>query len=166
MFFQESEFVSKVEFADDHYYEHEEEYAANLFAGMLLMPEISFRRMYAKFKNESKGNETDTIIRLMSYYQVPYMSVLIRCLELDLITGSALSEQILDADRMEIKQRLADLWIDESIMDASNKDDFSHLEILVERVGREYIEDEYMNERTLTKVLHNMRELYLKIKGE
>ena len=67
---------------------------------------------------------------------------------------------------MEIKQRLADLWIDESIMDASNKDDFSHLEILVERVGREYIEDEYMNERTLTKVLHNMRELYLKIKGE
>ena len=51
-------------------------------------------------------------------------------------------------------------------MDASNKDDFSHLEILVERVGREYIEDEYMNERTLTKVLHNMRELYLKIKGE
>ena len=166
VFFQESEFVSKVEFADDHYYEHEEEYAANLFAGMLLMPEISFRRMYAKFKNESKGNETDTIIRLMSYYQVPYMSVLIRCLELDLITGSALSEQILDADRMEIKQRLADLWIDESIMDASNKDDFSHLEILVERVGREYIEDEYMNERTLTKFLHNMRELYLKIKGE
>ena len=122
--------------------------------------------MYAKFKDESKGNETDTIIRLMSYYQVPYMSVLIRCLELDLITGSALSEQILGADRTEIKQRLADLWIDESIMDASNKDDFSHLEILVERVGREYIEDEYMNERTLTKVLHNMRELYLKIKGE
>ena len=32
---------------------YEEEYAANLFAGMLLMPEISFRRMYLKFKEES-----------------------------------------------------------------------------------------------------------------
>ena len=65
VFFGESKFVSKVEFADDHYYEHEEEYAANLFAGMLLMPEVSFRRMYSKFKDESCGNEVDTIIRLM-----------------------------------------------------------------------------------------------------
>lgn len=166
VFFQESEFVSKVEFADDHYYEHEEEYAANLFAGMLLMPEISFRRMYSKFKDESDGNETDTIIRLMSYYQVPYMSVLIRCLELDLITGNTLWEQVLNVDRTWIKQRLAELWLDESIMDASNKDDFSHLEIMVERMGRKYIEEEYINERTLKKVLHNMRELYRKIKGE
>lgn len=166
VFFQENEFVSKVEFADDHYYEHEEEYAANLFAGMLLMPEISFRRMYSKFKGESKGDETDTIIRLMSYYQVPYMSVLIRCLELDLIIGNTLSEQILNVDRTWIKQRLSELWLDESIMDSSNKDDFSHLETMVESLGRKYIEEEYINECTLKKVLHNMRELYRKIKGE
>ena len=165
VFFQESEFVSKVEFADDHYYEHEEEYAANLFAGMLLMPEIGFRRMYSKFRDESSGNETDTLIRLMSYYQVPYMSVLIRCLELELITGNTLSQEIFNIDRTWIKQRLADLWLDESIMDASIKDDFAHLEIMVERLGREYIEDKYINERTLEKVLHNMRELYMKIKG-
>ena len=43
VFFGSEEFVSKVEFVDDHYYEHEGEYAANLFAGMLLMPEVSFR---------------------------------------------------------------------------------------------------------------------------
>ena len=30
VFFQKSEFISKVEFANEHYYEHEEEYAANL----------------------------------------------------------------------------------------------------------------------------------------
>lgn len=166
VFFQENEFVSKVEFADDHYYEHEEEYAANLFAGMLLMPEISFRRMYSKFKDESKDDKTDTIIRLMSYYQVPYMSVLIICLELELITGNTLSEQILNVDRIWIKQRLSELWLDESIMDSSNKDDFSHLETMVESLGRKYIEEEYINERTLKKVLHNMRELYRKIKGE
>ena len=75
VFWGENEFVSKVEFSDDHYYEHEEEYAANLFAGMLLMPEISFRRMYLKFKEESDSNEVDTIIRLMAYYEVPFMAV-------------------------------------------------------------------------------------------
>lgn len=166
VFFGEREFVSKVEFADDHYYEHEEEYAANLFAGMLLMPEISFRRMYSKFKDESCGNEADTIIQLMSYYQVPYMAVLIRCLELELIAGNALPEQLFNFDRVQIRQKLADLWLDESIMDASNRDDYSHIEIVVERLGRKYIGDEYINERTLKKVLHNMRELYTKIKGE
>lgn len=166
VFFGESEFVSKVEFSDDHYYEHEEEYAANLFAGMLLMPEASFRRMHSKFKDESYGNEVDTIIQLMSYYQVPYMAVLIRCLELELITGNVISEELFNVDRTQINQKLVDLWLDESIMDASNRDDYSHMETMVERVGREYIGDEYINERTLKKVLCNMRELYMKIKGE
>ncbi|MCC8024448.1 MAG: ImmA/IrrE family metallo-endopeptidase [Clostridium sp.] len=166
VFFGKSEFVSKVEFADDHYYEHEEEYAANLFAGMLLMPEVSFRRMYQKFKMESSGNEVETIIRLMSYYQVPYMAVLIRCLELELIAGNMASEQLLNVDRVQIRQRLADLWLDEKIMDAAGRDDYPHIEIIVERLGKEYIGDEYINERTLEKVLYNMRELYKKIKGE
>ncbi|MBR1478230.1 MAG: ImmA/IrrE family metallo-endopeptidase [Lachnospiraceae bacterium] len=84
VFYGSDEFVSKVEFADDHYYEHEEEYAANLFAGMLLMPEVSFRRMFSIFKEESDGDVSETIVRLMSYYQVPYMAVLIRSLELEL----------------------------------------------------------------------------------
>jgi Zn-dependent peptidase ImmA (M78 family) len=166
VFFGENEFVSKVEFADDHYYEHEEEYAANLFAGILLMPEVSFRRMYSKFKDESCGNKVDTIIRLMSYYQVPYMAVLIRCLELELITENMLPEQLFHFDRIQIKQKLAELWLDESIMDASNRDDYSRIENIVERLGKEYMEDEYINERTLKKVLQNMRELYTKIKGE
>lgn len=166
VFFGESEFVSKVEFADDHYYEHEGEYAANLFAGMLLMPEVSFRKMYSKFKEDSSGNEVDTIIRLMSYYQVPYMAVLIRCLELELISGNLISDELFNIDRNMIRQRLSDLWLDESIMDASDRDDYSHIEAIVERLGREYIGDGYINERTLKKVLQNMRELYTKIKGE
>ena len=166
VFFGESEFVSKVEFADDHYYEHEGEYAANLFAGMLLMPEVSFRKMYSKFKEDSSGNEVDTIIRLMSYYQVPYMAVLIRCLELELISGNLISDELFNIDRNMIRQRLSDLWLDESIMDSSDRDDYSHIEAIVESLGREYIGDGYINERTLKKVIQNMRELYTKIKGE
>lgn len=135
------------------------------FAGMLLMPEVSFRRMYSKLKDESCGNEVDTIIRLMSYYQVPHMAVLIRCLELELIAGNALLEQLCNLDRVQIKQKLADLWLDERIMDASNRDNYSHIEIIVERLERKYIGDGYINERTLKKVLHNMREQYMKIKG-
>ena len=166
VFFGTNEFVSKVEFSDDHYYEHEGEFAANLFAGMLIMPEISFRRMYAKFKEESGGNEVDTIIRLMSYYQVPYMAALIRCLELKLISGSVFPESFFNLDRTEIRRRMADLWLDESIMDASGKDEFSHMEKFVREQGKTYIESNYINECTLKKVLYNMYELHTKIRGE
>lgn len=166
VFFGKSEFVSRVEFSDDHYYEHEEEYAANLFAGMLLMPEVSFQRLYSKFKEESKGNEVDTIIKMMSYYQVPYMAVLIRCLELKLINANSVSDVLLNIDRSLIRQKLSELWLDESIMDASRRDDYSHIEAIVDRLGNNYIEDEYINERTLKIVIQNMRKLHTKIKGE
>ena len=160
------EFVSKVEFVDDHYYENEGEYAANLFAGMLLMPEVSFRRMYSKFKDDSERDEIDTIVRLMSYYRVPYMAVLIRCLELGLIEGNAKLDELISIDRDQVMQRLTELWLDESIMEPSLRDDYIHIEALVDRFGREFIEDKYINERTVSKALDNMRELYAKIKGE
>ena len=73
----------KLEFANEHYYEYEEENEANLFAGMLMMPETGFKFMYRKFKEEPNSNVESVIAKLMSYYQAPYMAVLIRCLELD-----------------------------------------------------------------------------------
>lgn len=166
VFYQKTEFRPKVEFANDHYYEHEEEFAANLFAGMLLMPEISFRFMYNKFRKESENNEKDTIIRLMNYYQTPYMAVLIRCYELGLPDTDSISEELLDVDRNYIKERFVDLWLDDSILEATKKDDYVHLEAVVARFGKEYISDSYLNERTLKKVLQNMRGLYSEIKGE
>ena len=166
VFCEADKFVSKVEFADDYYYKHEEEYAANLFAGMLLMPEANIRRMYSKFKEESQGDETETIIRLMSYYQVPYMAALIRCLELRLIERNAVQESLFSIERDEIRQKLTDLWLDESIMEPSKRDDFIHIETVVERYGEEFIKDGYLSKRTVRKALNNMRELYKKIKGE
>jgi len=166
VFFQEDEFISKVEFSNDHYYEHEEEYAANYFAGTLLMPEINFRRMYGKFKAESDGNELDTFIRLMAYYQVPYMAVLIRCCELGLPVDNLSSVDLLNISREKIEEKFEELWLDNSILHATKKDDYLHIEAVVKRFGKEYIEDGYISERTLVKVVQNMRELYKKIRGE
>lgn len=166
VFYPKREFRTKVEFTNNHYYEHEEESAANLFAGMLLMPETSFRFMYAKFKEESKNNEKDTIVRLMNYYQAPYMAVLIRCYELGLPDDNSISEELLNIDLDSVRERFIDLWLDVSVLDATKKDDYVHLEALVERFGNEYISDSYLSKRTLEKVIQNMRALYSDIKGE
>ena len=166
VFYQENGFKPRVEFSNAHYYEYESEFAANLFAGMILMPEVSFRFMYKRFKTDSEGNEFDTILRLMNYYQVPYMAVLIRCYELDLPESNCVSEEFLTVDRDKIRKRFIELWLDDSILNATKKDDYDHLEATVEQSGREYITNSYLNERTLRKVLQNMRALYSDIKGE
>lgn len=166
VFYQQQEFRPKVEFANDRYYEHEEEFAANLFAGILLMPETGFRFMYHKFKEESEGNERDTILRLMNYYQVPYMAALIRCYELKLPDTQCISEELLCAGSEEVKERFLDLWLDDRILEASKRDDYAQMERLVEGFGKECIADSYLNERTLKKVLQNMELLYSEIKGE
>lgn len=166
VFYQKSNFRTKVEFANNHYYEHEEEFAANLFAGMLLMPEISFRSMHTKFKAESNNNKRDTIIRLMSYYQVPYMVALIRYYELGLEDTDSISEELLNADQETIRAKLNDFWLDGSILDATGRDDYILIENTVKRYGNEAVRDDYLNKRTLEKVLQNMKKLYADIKGE
>lgn len=164
VFYQEREFKSKVEFSNARYYEYEEEFAANLFAGMLLMPEASFRCMYSKFKEESEGREQDTVMRLMNYYQVPYMAVLIRCYELGLPGTDSILEELMNVSVDIIRTRFAELWLDCSILDETRKDDYMHIEAIVQHYGRECISDSYLKERTLRKVLQNMRSLYLDIK--
>ncbi len=164
-FYPQNEFKAKAEFADD-YFEHEEEYEANIFAGMLLMPESSFRQMYRVFLEQSDNDELSTIIRLMNYYQVPYMAALIRCYELGLTQKWTQTQQLIALDKETIKEKLESLWLDSTILDASNKDDYNALEKWVQLVGAQFQQDGYLNERTLYQAVLNMRSLYKEIKGE
>ncbi len=167
IFYQETEFKQKVEFLNEHYYEYEDEFAANLFAGMLLMPELSFRRMFDKFlaETEDKNEILPVLVRLMSYFEVPYMAALIRCYELNLLKCGDTLEGLLQVNNESIRKEFERLWLDESILEASKKDDYAKLEYLVREVGKSY-QDEFINERTVQKALQNMRILYEQIKGE
>ena len=164
--YQKTDFRTKVEFANDDHYTHEEEVAANLFAGLLLMPTSGFRCMFQKFHAESENNERDTVFRLMNYYQVPYMAVLVRCFELELLEESDISKMLLEISADDIKNGFSRLWLDESILNPSYRDDYDKLEYMVKRYGEECMEGAYLNERTLKKVLQNMKRLYREVRGE
>ena len=120
--------------------------------------------MYGKFKEESEGREQDTVMRLMNYYQVPYMAVLIRCYELGLPDTDSILEELMNVSADVIRTRFAELWLDGGILTETLKDDYMHIEEIVQHFGRECIRDSYIEERTLHKVLQNMRTLYLNIK--
>ena len=159
--------IARPLFGMKHYYEYEDEFAANLFAGMLLMPEPSFHRMYDKFlaETEDRNEILPVLARLMSYFEVPYMAVLIRCYELDLLKSGDTLEELLQVNGEQIRKEFERLWLDEGILEASKKDDYAKLEYLVREVGKTY-QDEFINERTVQRALQNMRILYEQIKGE
>lgn len=168
IFYQEKTYRQKVELVNEHYYEWEEEFAANLFAGMLLMPESSYRFMFRKFETENAEIEDSltVIVKLMSYFEVPYMAALVRCYELDLLEAGEVLEKLISVDNEMIRSKFAELWLDDSILNATKKDDYVRLEDFVREFGNKFIEEDYLNERSLKKVLQNMQVLYDAIKGE
>ena len=64
--------------------------------------------MFQKFHAESENNERDTVFRLMNYYQVPYMAVLVRCFELELLEESDISKMLLEISADDIKNGFPD----------------------------------------------------------
>ncbi|MCD8019583.1 MAG: ImmA/IrrE family metallo-endopeptidase [Clostridiales bacterium] len=165
VFFQKNALKARIEFSGDSYY-NQEEFEANLFASMFLMPEDSFRFMYEKFKNESEGDEKDTILRLMNYYEVPYMAALLRCYELNLPDNTSIPEELLYQEKDKIRERFIDLWLDESILKPTKKNDYTRLENMAAYYGEKCLSEGYLSERALRKSLQNMRTLYSEIKGE
>ncbi len=165
VFFQGGEFKSKIELANEHYYESEDEYAANVFAGALLMPENSFRVMFEKFMAESKG-PIETICKLMNYYQTPYMATLIRCCELQLIEMKDMTNDLMCVNKEKVFSTFSELWLDSKILEPSLRDDFANVERLVKRMGEEFVDGEFINQRTLDMVLKNIKTLSKQIKGD
>ena len=152
---------------NEHYYEYEEEWAANLFAGILLMPTPSFTEMFCKFRNEQSDNDTDVtiLVKLMNYFEVPYMAVLIRAYELNLMTDGDMLKKLLDVSGKIIEDEFAKLWLDERILQATRRDDYIRLEQVVKQVGTQCEDDEILDSVTTSTIINNMRNLYDEIRG-
>lgn len=165
VFFSDNKSLCKAEFFGDEYVESEVECAANLFAGILLMPETVFRTMYCCFYDESKGNYKETLLRLMSYFEVPYTSVLVRCLELNLIDDGINVEELFFNDKDKMKTALTKLWLNDKILESCDIDENQAMENLVKDVGFNFVKEEFTTEYALNKVLDNMSVLHKKIKG-
>lgn len=169
VFYQDKLEVQKVElYINEHYFEHEEEMSANLFAGILLMPEPGFVNMFNKFKLEQ--TEEDSVItiiaKLMSYFEVPYMAALIRCYELGLLSDGKELEYLLDKQRrLDIEAEFTRLWLNEDIFKPTKRDDYQRLEQLVLKIGEQRAEEEVLTADDLQKIIANMRKIYDEIRG-
>lgn len=168
IFHPEQSFKKKIElYVNEHYFEYEEELSANAFAGALLMPEQSFKNMFRKFQSEKPDENTEIsiIVKLMSYFEVPYMAALIRCYELELLEAGVKLEKFLKVTSIEIENEFVKLWLNEDLLKPTNKDDYKKLELFVRKTGEDYKKEEILNQRTINKVLENMKKIYEEIRG-
>lgn len=167
--FQEELADNKLElYMNEHYFDYEEEYAVNLFAGMLLMPERSYRMMFQKFTWDTLEGDTEVsvVVRLMGYFKVPYMAALVRCYELGLFKAGETLETLMKVDEGCIRREFRRLWMDEAILCPTRKDDFEFLKSAVISFGMEYAEDGLISERTVKKAVQNMTRIYCEVRGE
>ena len=168
IFYQQVSFKKKIElYMNEHYFRYDEELSANLFAGILLMPDPSFQLVFRKFQNEKDGRDTEVtlIAKLMSVFEVPYMAVVIRCYELGLLPDGDLLEQLLKVDNIEIEKEFSRLWLNDEILKPTKRDDYPRLVQLVRNVGKDCKNKEILKEDTIKKVLENMGKIYNEIRG-
>ncbi len=125
------------------------------------------QNMFRKFQSEKAADETELslVIKLMSYFEVPYMAALIRCYELNLLDAGEKLEKLLSVSEDAILKEFARLWLNEDLLKPTNKDDYKKLELLVRKVGEEYLKDEIITERTMSTVLQNMKRIYDEVRG-
>lgn len=149
-----------------HSYNQPDNLRAATFTHLFLLPEASLRSMfYHFFTEQQKEDSTLTIlVKLMNYYEVPYQPLLIRCYSLGLLDSGETLEELLRVDFPRIQAEFHRLWLDESLLQPTMRDDFSRLEQLVKSSGETYIQEEYLKQKTLQLALSNMKNIYLDIR--
>lgn len=165
LFYGEQSSFGHIELSDSYEHEYQEEMAASLFAGMILMPETDFVNKYKLFYEQSK-DIGEVLVKLMSYYSVPYMSVLIRCLELKLFRNNEDVSKLIDISENDIRNLFRKLWLDEGILNTDKRNDINNLTQLITLNGDGYVKEGYLTNGDVEKSLKNIMAQYDELTGE
>lgn len=168
LFYQKTLVQKKVElYANEHYYEHEEEYAANNFAGKLIMPTKVFANAYERFSREMSAGDSylTIVVKLMNFFKAPYMAVVIRLYELGLFPDGTVLKELLAVGQNQILDEFNRLWLEDTILYPSQKNDYEKLEFLVKAKGALCVERDIMGEGNVKNIISNMRRIYEKVRG-
>lgn len=148
---------------NQEYFTNENESKANLFAANLLMPEIEFNKMFYLFKEDNEKIE-NVIVKLMNYFSSPFVAVLIRLYELQILENTSIVKELLEFDDEKIKKLFEELWLDKEILESSLKDEMPYLLEFIKKEGQILVEEELLSEVNLNNIVKNIQTLYLSIK--
>ncbi|WP_182812770.1 ImmA/IrrE family metallo-endopeptidase [Bacillus sp. ME78] len=152
----------EVHFNQD-YLSNENECKANLFAANLLMPELEFKKMYNLYANDNDVLEK-TIIKLMHYFNSPFIAVLLRVFELKILNDIKDVAQLLEYDNKDIEKLFDELWLDKEILEPTLKDEMPNVLNMLNNEGVKLIEEQLLSEYDFKIIMESIERLYSQIK--
>lgn len=154
--------IREVHFNED-YIDNENEGKANLFAANLMMPDLEFKKMYYQYLADKEDVET-IVIKMMHYFNAPYIAVLLRFYELKLYSELESFEKLLEYDIEKINELFDKEWLDKEILMPSLKDEFPLISNMLENEGNRLLEMNLLSQYKYRKLINNLSELYYKIR--
>lgn len=142
---------------------NDNENKANLFAANLLMPEVEFKKMYRLYRKDN-ADISLIVIKLMNYFNAPFVAVLIRLYELDILKETENIEDLLSYDDEVIEKLFDELWIEKGILEPSLKDEMPFVKDMLEKEGRDLIEKHLISEYNFKYIMENLEKLYYEIR--
>jgi Zn-dependent peptidase ImmA (M78 family) len=148
---------------NQEYFANENESKANLFAANLLMPEVEFEKMFNLFIEDFEKIEY-VIVKLMNYFNSPFMAVLIRLFELQILKDSSIVKELLDYDLEKVEALFDELWLDKEILEPSLKDEMGYLVEVLKKEGQRLVNEDLLSEVNLNNILQSIETLYASIR--
>ncbi|MGN1032929.1 MAG: ImmA/IrrE family metallo-endopeptidase [Intestinibacter sp.] len=152
----------EVHFNND-YLMDENECKANLFAAKLLMPEPEFVNMYNLYKYNNPNLEEITL-KLMNYFDSPFIAVLIRLFELNLIDSMEEIIELLNIDDKQLKHKLNKIGISDEIIKPTLEDNMEYVFELLNTNGLKLIEEGLLDENRYKSIISRLKKFYEEIK--
>lgn len=148
---------------NQEYYENENENKASLFAANLLMPEIEFKKMFDLFSENFEKIEY-VIVKLMNYFNAPFVAVLIRLFELQVLKDTSIVKELLQYDSEKVEVLFDELWLDKEILKPSLKDEMGYLKEMLKKEGQRLINEDLLSEVNLNHILESIQKIYESIR--
>lgn len=152
---------------NQEYRTDEIECKANFFAANLLMPENEFVKMYELYKSDN-DDILYIVIRLMNYFNSPYIAVLLRLFELNIFGNEELKQVrvLLDLQNNDLKRLFDKFWIDKEILTPTLKDEMNYIFDIVKKEGYNLLGKQLISEYDFKNIYTNIEKLYKEIKLE
>ncbi|HOA96469.1 MAG TPA: ImmA/IrrE family metallo-endopeptidase [Acetivibrio saccincola] len=152
----------EVHFNQD-YDSNDNERKANLFAANLLMPELEFKKMYELYKDDNKDIEK-IVAKLMNYFSSPFVAVLIRLYELEILERIEDVKEILEYGDNQIRELFDSLWLDRDILEPTYKDEMPFILEMIKTEGADLIEKQLLSEYNYNRIVEGIKKIYSDIR--
>lgn len=143
--------LKEVHLNKDYLYD-ENEIKANLFSAKILMPDLEFKKMYDTYS--SKDNAFNIVIlKLMNYFNSPYVAVLLRLFELNLLKSTENVETYLKLNEADLIQIFCENGISSDILKPTFEDDSTYLTTKIEKEAQSLISQNLLDEAKYDKLI-------------